>query len=164
MGISTGIGLMALGTGFSAVGQQQAGKAEAENLKFNQQVAGGQAQDAIARGEVEERRYRTSIRQLIGEQRASMSAQGLDVSFGSALDLQLDVAYYGELDALTIRNNAAREAWGYRMQGAGYAQEAVYAERAGTMSAFSTLLGGGTDVYLFSRGLNVPATQRVSKG
>ena len=45
-----------------------------------------------------------------------MAANGVDLSSGSPLDILGDTAMYGELDALTIRSNAEREAYGYRVQ------------------------------------------------
>ena len=33
-----------------------------------------------------------------------------------AADVQADTAHQGELDALTLRTNAAREAWGYQVE------------------------------------------------
>ncbi len=96
--------------------QQRAAESEAGLLDYNAQVADLQAQDAVERGREEESRFRTGVRGIIGAQRAEIAASGTDVGFGSAVDVQEDAAFLGELDALTIRNNAAREAWGYKVQ------------------------------------------------
>lgn len=159
MGATAGLLIMGAGVGLSASSTYQAGKDNAATLRFNREIAEVRARDAIARGQAEEARYRLSVRQLVGEQRAAMAAQGLDLSFGSALDLQMDAAYFGELDALTIRNNAAREAWGYRMQGLGFEMQADQSERAGTSNAFATMLGGAGQAYLYTRGMRVPQAQ-----
>src|SRR5512138_814564 len=115
------------GAAISAIGQWKAGKAakkqgeaqqrsaesQAELLDFNAHVADLQAQDATERGAQAESQLRQKIRSTIGTQRTQFAASGVDVGYGSAVDTQADAATLGELDALTIRQNAAREAWGY---------------------------------------------------
>lgn len=125
--------LAGIGTGTSAIGQIRAGKAankanaaagvaqkeaaesQAQLADYNAGVAELQAQDAVARGAQDESRFRQGIRQVIGSQRAGLAAGNVDVGFGSSVDVQADAAFLGELDALTIRTNATREAWGYKV-------------------------------------------------
>jgi hypothetical protein len=97
--------------------QRQVSESEAGLADYNAQVAELQALDAVERGAEEESRFRTQIRGAIAAQRVGFAAGNIDVSYGSAVDVQADAAYLGELDALTIRTNAAREAWGYNVQG-----------------------------------------------
>jgi hypothetical protein len=97
--------------------QQQVSESEAGLADYNAQVAALQALDAVGRGAEEESRFRTQIRSAIAAQRVGFAAGNIDVSYGSAVDVQADAAFLGELDALTIRTNAAREAWGYNVQG-----------------------------------------------
>lgn len=54
-----------------------------------------------------------------------MGANGVDLTTGSALDRLVSTDYLGEVDANTIRANAAREAAGHRMQAVGYSGEAT---------------------------------------
>jgi hypothetical protein len=100
----------------SGVLQQEAAEASGELFDWNARISDLQALDAEARGAEEERRFRESVRGLVGRQRATQAANNLDVSFGSAVDVQADAATLGELDALTIRTNARREAWGHRVE------------------------------------------------
>lgn len=154
MGATAGLAMSAAGAGFSAAGSMKAGKYAKEVGEYNAAVANLQANDALARGEEAERRHRMQVRQLVGAQRASFAAQGVDVNDpdSSALDVQADAAALGELDALTIRQNAAREAWGYRAQ----AQDARirgqigYAE--GTNKAVGTILGTAGNLALMKYG------------
>lgn len=95
--------------------QQRAAMKSADLADFNAQVAELQAEDAIVRGQEEQQRFRTRVRGAIGSQRVGFAASNIDVNYGSAADVQADAAYLGELDALTIMGNAAREAWGYKM-------------------------------------------------
>jgi hypothetical protein len=139
------LGLSAAGIGLQAYGQHKAGQAAekageaaakasesaAGISDYNAQVAELQAKDAIERGAQEEDRFRTQVRGAIGTQRAGLAANNVDVGFGSAVDVQADAAYLGELDALTIKNNAARESWGYEVQAYDEKQRARIARETG---------------------------------
>jgi hypothetical protein len=137
--------LAGVGTATQVYGQVKAGKAqkkageaaqEAANSQaglsdYNAEVATLQAQDAVDRGAVEESRFRTSVRGMIGQQRAGIAAGNIDVGFGSAVDVQADAAYLGELDALQLRTNAAREAWGYTVQAEDFRKRAAITRKEG---------------------------------
>lgn len=141
------IGLMlgAGGMGISAIGQYKSGQAQkaagkaaadvsesqAQVADYNAHVADLQSQDAIERGGDAENRFRMQIRGAIGAQRAGIAAGNIDVGFGSAVDVQADAASLGELDALQLRTNAAREAWGYQVQAFDYRQQAMIDRKAG---------------------------------
>jgi hypothetical protein len=111
---------------------QAAAESQAELTDWNAQVADLQAADALTRGAIEESRFREGVRVMIGSQRAGIAGGNIDVGFGSALDVQADAAYLGELDALTIRTNAAREAWGYQVQGQDLRKRAEITRKEGT--------------------------------
>lgn len=96
--------------------EQRSAESQAQLSDYNGAIADLQARDATARGELEASKFRSRTRVLIGEQRAGIAAGNIDVGFGSAIDVQADAALLGELDALTVRTNAAREAWGYRVE------------------------------------------------
>lgn len=164
IGLATGIGLgiSAIGTALSARGQlragaaaREAGELEAWRLQYNARIAELQAADAVERGAEAESRFRTSVRGLIGRQRAAFAASGVNLSSGSPADVQADAAELGELDALTIRSNAAREAWGYGVQATDYRLQAEAARRtgrsaqtAGRIGAATTILGTGASLLL----------------
>ncbi len=114
---------------------QRAAESDAARLDYNAQVADLQAEDAIARGAEDESRFRQGVRGLIGSQRAGFAGQGVDVGSGSARDVQADAAYLGELDALTLRGNAHREAWGFREQATDLRTQADITRRGGQAAA-----------------------------
>lgn len=95
--------------------QQEAAESEAQLQEYNAAQADLQARDAELRGQSDEQLFRQQISQTIGAQRAGIAAQGADVNFGSALEVQQDSQRLGEQDVMTIRNNAAREALGYKV-------------------------------------------------
>jgi hypothetical protein len=151
-------GVMAAG---GAIRQGQAQKAQAKYQaaveRNNAMISGWQAQDAIGRGRIEEQRQRLQTARIRGAQRAGMASSGVEIDSGSPLDVLQDTAMLGELDALTIRSNAEREAYGYRaQQGNLMAQSGLTrmagrnAQTAGYISAGSSLLstaGTGVDRY-----------------
>jgi len=144
-----------------AMGQIQQGKAAQQAANYNAQVArmnaelaDRRAQDALERGREEEQKQRRQTAQLIGKQQVAMAANGLDLSFGSPLDLIVDTAVMGELDALTIRKNAYREEQDLRQQGNNFRSEAEMqrlagknAKRQSIFAAAGTVLGGFGDAY-----------------
>lgn len=101
--------------------QAQTNQAIARN---NQQIAEAQAQDAQRRGEIEAQQAQRRARQVAGQQRATMSARGLDIGEGTPGELIDQTEFFGMQDAQTARFNAAKEAWGARMQGRGYGIQA----------------------------------------
>jgi hypothetical protein len=104
-----------LGGIFQGRAAKRAGKAEGERLDFNADVSELQAADALGRGYEATSRQRSLTRQVIGQQRAGFAGQNVDVTVGSAVDVQADAALLGELDAQQIQQNAEREAWGYQV-------------------------------------------------
>lgn len=140
--------------------QQEASESQAQLADYNAAVADLQAEDALERGTEEESHFRTQVRGAIGTQRANIAAGNVDVGFGSAVDVQADAAFLGELDALTIRTNAAREAWGMKVQGEDLRKraeiarkEGVYLEAAGRQgqsaarwATAGTIIGGGASL------------------
>lgn len=154
MSENVGLAMTGLGAGFSAMGSMQAGRYQRQVADYNASVAELQAQDAVVRGRDAEKRHRSQVSGLIGAQRASMAAQGQDLSDpdSSAGQIQEDTAYLGELDALTIRNNAAREAWGFRVQAEDMRMRGALAEIEGRNKAVGTILGAAGNLALTKYG------------
>lgn len=143
------LGLGALGTGASVVGQMNAQAVAgaqanymAQVARHNQALAEQQAQDAIKRGQIAEQRQRDLTGQRIGTQTAALAAQGTDLE-GSPTDILADTARAGELDALTIRNNSERQAAAYRAVGLNYGADAALRE-----SFQPSYLGAGTSLLM----------------
>lgn len=152
MAATAAIGTMAMGTATKAVGGFQEGQDQRKYFNKQAQLADWQALDAEQRGKVEEKKMRRQTNQTIGSERVNAAAQGVDVNSGSALDVQADAAYLGELDALTIRKNAAKEAWGYRVQRDDLKHKGKVAQHKGTFGAFDTILSGASSMLMSSYG------------
>lgn len=150
----------------AGAGQLQQGAATAEANRYNAQIgemnatlSDRRAKDALQRGAVEEQRKRQEVAQIQGRQRAGMAANGVDLTFGSPLDTIVDTAVLGELDALTIRSNAYRESYDYKVDAvnkrAGATlnrQQADSAETGSYLNAAGTVLGGAGKAYGMSKG------------
>lgn len=144
------------GTVVSANAQASAGEAQAKGSEFqarqdarNAELAERAATETEARGGREANQVRAAGRRMQGAQRVAYATSGVDVSSGSALDALADTAMMAELDAQTVKANAAREARGYRAQGSQFNQQAAFArEQAGYDRARAggavagTILGG----------------------
>ena len=132
-----------IGTGFSALSSMEQGKNARATAEYNARMGEIKAQDVINQAAIEQEKQRQKINSLRGSQRASAGASGVDVDSGSFGDIGEQTVVLGEEDVQTIRNNAARAAWGYRAQ----SQLDIYQGRAiqGTsrLNAAGTLLSGG---------------------
>lgn len=143
--------------GLQAFGSIQQGNYQSAVARNNQVIAERAAVDAEQRGAEAEQQQRQRTQQVLGRQKAMMAANGLDISSGSAGDLLADTRRYGELDALTVRSNADREAYGYRAQAAQYGADAKMARRAGYLNAAGSLLTGASLVGPQLQGLSIGA-------
>lgn len=145
------------GTALQAYSMVQQGRQAKRLAGINAGIAEQNAADnelraveALRRGGQEEEAQRRQTAVLLGRQRAALAAGGVDTGSGTALNLQEDAAAFGEQDAQTIRDNALREAWGYRrgaenyrVQAAGERLSGKYAARAGQLNAIGAGLGSG---------------------
>lgn len=156
--VPAAIGLAAtvLAAGVSAYGSIQSSNASSASSQYqaqvsanNAKIADQNAEYAKAAGErqVNQQQFKTAA--LVGSIKAQQASEGLDVNSGSNLDVQSSAKELGELDAITVRNAAARQAYGYQAQSMsdvaqGQLQEAKASSdsTAGLFGATSSVLGG----------------------
>lgn len=138
--------------------QNQANAYNASIQQRNAQVAEMQAQDAEARGKVAGNQHDLAVKGMIGSQRAAAAGSGLLVDSGSNLTTTQDTAGFGKLDSLTIQANAAKEAWGDRVQGSNSAASAGLLRSsmgstalAGASPLLSGISGLGSKLYQFNQ-------------
>lgn len=127
----------AVGQRRAATAAEQQGDFQAGVLGINAELADRAAEDAVARGRETANRSQANTRQLRGAQRATLAAQGIDVGDGSAADLGLETEQLGELDVLTIANNAQREAFGFKVEAVNYRNQATLARYGARTTAAS---------------------------
>lgn len=144
------------GAGIGAAGAIMNGQSQAASAKYNSEVAQNNAtiatqnaQYAGAEGEAQAGAKEQQTRSQIGAITAAQGANGVDIGSGSNLDVKSSAEQLGQLDAINIRANAARQAYGYQTQATNEeAQssldkyEAEEAPVAGDISAGGSLLSG----------------------
>lgn len=141
----------AIGSYYSASTQKINLQSQANMAEANARIAEMGAQSALHQGHKQYGAHTLKAGQLKSAQRASMAANGIDLGEGSAAEVLASTETMKDIDANQILANAVRNAWGYRMQGVNYQNEAL-AARAGAkgikpgMSAFNSLLGSATSV------------------
>jgi len=171
MSTNVAAGIAAAGIGLSAFGTYKGVKAENQANAYNAQIAANnqliaeqgasldeqRAAQAIEAGRVAEEQFRQKGEQLKGTQRAGFAASGVQVDTGSALDVAEDTAELTELDALTIRHNAALQAFDFnmearnkRLKGQQYGQEAALlssrSRRSAALPVATSLLTGASSL------------------
>ena len=142
-----GVGLSALSAviaGASAYAQADNNKHAAE---YNSDIETKKAKDAANIGANEAADIRARTRKLIASQVESGAMSGVDVNYGSTLGLLVDTAGIGEKEALTVMNNAQRQAWGHTAQSQLDQFEAKQAGRARTLNTFGSAISGASSVY-----------------
>ena len=121
--------ISAAAAGYSTYQQAKSAKEQAHYQSAvannNKIIADRAADDSIKRGAVEEQRKRQDIELLKGKQIAGFAGSGTDLSSGSVFDVVGETAALGELDALTIRSNYARESYEKRVQGMNYGAQGL---------------------------------------
>lgn len=137
-------GAMAVGGSITqAMAEAKAGAYNSVMSEYDAKQLDEMAADAIARGETEASRIGTQGKQLLGTQRAALAASGVDVSYGSAADIQKDTLDLNSRDMKTIRLNAMSEALGIRVKAASTrAQGGLSADQAKARETGSLLTGG----------------------
>lgn len=144
MGATGALAFSQVASGYSQASAQRAeGDYQKSIFDINARFAEAQAKDAIKRGDKEAIELTKRAKRLIGSQRVSLAAQGIDIESGTALQIQEDTAELSEADAMTIRNNAWKEAWGYRVQAFDFRNRGEFAKMSSRNRARNTLLTSG---------------------
>jgi hypothetical protein len=158
MGISAaaavaGAGMAYMGAQTNAQAASNAANYNAEVNANNQKIADAAAATATQEGAVQQQQKAYQEETLVGEQKAGLAANGVDVGSGTSLDLLSDTKAAGEFDQLTIVNNAQRESAGYINQGISYQNQAVVDQQesaaqlqGGALKADSALVTGAGSV------------------
>lgn len=141
---STVIG--AAGTIYQAQSASASANYQAQVNENNAIIADRNAADARKRGAEAEQEHRRRVSALQGKQTAVMAASGVDLGSGSPLNILADTAQMGELDAVTIRNNAEREALGYESQGMNFRAEAQLSRSAAKSARTAGMIGAAGSV------------------
>lgn len=137
----------------------------AKVAETNADIEKKNANDAMQRGASDAAVQRENSRKANATARASAASTGLLADSGTVGELQSQNVVYGEMNALTAMNNAERDAYGYNMKAYDYLNEATnlryqgdvgvsnagyeasVTRQNGLLSAASTLVSGGYNLY-----------------
>lgn len=142
-GFAIGSGLSLAGGIWGALSQDAAGVYNEAMAEFDAKQLDAAAKDAIARGEEQAGKVGEAGRLGLGEQRAALAGQGIDVGVGIGADLQRETMTLVDKDIDTVRANAAREALGLKIAAISTRASGAAARTAGGNQAVGTLLTGG---------------------
>lgn len=157
-----GLGAVAglAGAGIAGIGALDASDARAKTATYqaqvaenNRQIAARNAEMEITSGEISAANRGLQTRAAVGTQKTVQGAGGIEVGTGSAADVRKGTQQMGLLDAITIRSNAARRAYGYQVTESNQEAQKRLLETqasqekiAGPMAAAGTLLSGASTV------------------
>jgi hypothetical protein len=149
----------------SGIGQAQQYRYQAQIADQNARLANDQARDSIENTNLEARQRSRQIAQTKGAQIAAMAANGLDLNFGSAIDIQKDTAMIGAEDIAQIYKGGNERTRGFDINAFNYKSDAS-ANRAkasgalmkGIFDGLSTALGGASQAM----GMKKPSTGKAT--
>lgn len=149
--ISQGAG--AVGSAVGAYGASSAKKiglnSQANIADINAQLSEKEAQQTILAGQQQEQSADLKTAQLKSTQRTNMAANGIELGSPTAVNVLNTTDALGKIDANTIAANATRSAWGYRLQGVNYQNQAALSRSAA--KGISPLEDAGTSLLTSAR-------------
>ncbi len=157
-----GTALAAAGTAASVAGSMQQASAASASAKYQSEVAAGNqatatqnANYAAASGEAQAAIQEQKTRSQVGAIEAAQGSSGVDINSPTATSVRTSQNELGQLDADTIRSNAARQAYGYETQSTNFENQSAAdiaqgenAETAGYLNAGTGLLNGAGNASL----------------
>lgn len=158
MGASVMLGLSAAGAVSGAMGAYSNARSQKAQLEYQAQVAANnarlaemQAAQVLEVGAAAENAQQLKTAQMFADQRAALAANGVDLGSGSANEILATTKFMGERDVATIRDNALRQAWGYKVNAANSMADANAASASARSinprsAALNSLLSGSTRV------------------
>ena len=137
------------GTGMSMMAQQKQAQQQKATAEYqakvaeqNQELAQEQAAEVKRQGYDDAQRQRLKAAGMIGTQRAIAGASGITVDTGSNLDLTMETAEKGEIDALAIQQQALDKSHNLQIQGWNSGQQAAaYAWQADSIDPTAGMVG-----------------------
>lgn len=139
--------ISSISTGFENAAAIKAQGAYASSIaNTNAAMANLKAKQTLEAGDVAAGRAEAKTQVTIGAARAAGGASGIDVNKGSPAMTQASIATAGGIDVATIKNNAARAAWGYQTQGIEDTFQGQFETLTAKAKSEQTLATGGLQV------------------
>ena len=139
-----GLAASAASTGAALASQANQAEAARQQAAYQAQVAQNNAALAQQQGEVAQQQIYREGAQRAAAQRATMAANGIDLGFGTAVDIQQDTARATALDAATAQYNAFLQGTSLRDQATLDRTAGRNAAAAAPAAMAGTLLAGAS--------------------
>tara|TARA_R110001632_G_C11351996_1_gene418502 strand:+ start:1563 stop:2069 length:507 start_codon:yes stop_codon:yes gene_type:complete len=133
--------IAAIGGVIAAYGSYQQGKAQEYAAEHNAQVARNQAKATEEEARENSKRQRGNNERMLATMRANLASQGTGLSDGSSLAILGETASELELSVLDNYRSAESQRSSLLNQASTEIWQGKEAKRAGTINAFSGLLG-----------------------
>ena len=135
----------------SALSAFMGASAQQTSLRYHSQIdslnattSERSAQAALLAGQHQEQQVMLHTAQMSSAQTAGFASHGIDTGQGSAARTIASTNVMGQADANTVAANSVRQAWGYRMQGTNYANDALM--KSSAANAISPVMAAGTSL------------------
>ena len=128
------------------IAQQQAGEYNAKVAQNNSTIALQNATFAAQEGEQKAGAESMKSRAEVGAIEANQGASGVETGSQSSQDTITSERQKGELNALTVRSNAARQAYGYQTQAQGFQEQAALDKAQGNQALIGGFVKAGTTI------------------
>lgn len=127
------------GTGFTALQASQQSRYQAKVADRNADLAREAAVTERSATQQAALQHYREVAKLKGQQRVAMAANGLDINFGNAADLQVDTEMLANEDVRRIYDQGAQRQRGFEIEQSNYSGAAQASRQAAT----GALIGGG---------------------
>lgn len=109
-------GLQLAGGYFASQNIKEVAKLNKEISDMNAEFADLDAHDAELDGLSARASYQSVIDQTLGKQQAELTAAGVDVTYGSAADIQKETRFIAELNKMEVVKQAQEQSLGFKRQ------------------------------------------------
>lgn len=132
--------------GFTAQQSIKQGRFQKSTAEYNARVSENEAEETRNAGVEAENIQRKKTAELLSKQRAQLGAANIDLTSGSALQLQEETVALGEADALRIRSNFEGAAGALDTSALLTTSQGKFAKSASQGKAAGSLLQGASTV------------------
>lgn len=139
--------LAAGATAMKGIGDYSAGMGSAKQANANAAELDRAAGDTAVRGGIAAMTTKQQGQALKGQQTAALAANGVDMASGTGSDILAKTAADTEFDAMTVQNNAMREAYGLQVQAIGQRTKAKADKMNARIGLAGSLLGSGAQAW-----------------
>lgn len=150
-----GVAVAVIGAGISGYAAHEQGEQAEDLADYNAEIERQKAADALQIGADEAADARLKARRLISSQVEAGAMSGISTDFGTPLGLLTETAGVGEDEALTIVNNAQRQAWGHESQSNLDILAGKQAKTKSRLDMAGSALSGASSVYGAGRSSNL---------